>query len=195
MHRYVCVYVCMYVCVCMYVSMCVCVYVCMYYVRMYVCAYVCLCLCMFVCMYLCVYVCVCFYIDINNMPHYTVTLHALHNLSFSFTITFTFNNKKTIVEIHYNVDNNILTPSVIMNNIYINSLRSICLSVCLSISYSKASLQTCKVYRFNKFYKICKYLLTSVSFVVGQFPPIFLFVLSFHSFGYVISYTEILSSL
>ena len=29
-----------------------------------------------------------FLIDINNMPHYTVTLHALHNLSFSFTITY-----------------------------------------------------------------------------------------------------------
>ena len=61
------------------------------------------------------------------MPHYTVTLHALHNLSFSFTITFTFNNHKTKVEIHYNVDN-ILTSSLIINNIYIYSLKSICLS-------------------------------------------------------------------
>ena len=48
-----------------------------------------------------------FYIYINNMPHYIVILHALHNLSFSFTITFTFNNHKTIVEIHYSFNNNI----------------------------------------------------------------------------------------
>ena len=48
-----------------------------------------------------------FLIDINSMPHYIVILHALHNLSFSFTITFTFNNHKTLVEIHYNFDNNI----------------------------------------------------------------------------------------
>ena len=48
---------------------------------------------------------VCFFIDINSMSTYIVTLHALHNLSFSFTITFTFNNDKTIVEIHCNVDN------------------------------------------------------------------------------------------
>ena len=48
-----------------------------------------------------------FLIDINSMPHYRVMLHALHNSSFSFTITFTFNNQETIVEIHYNVDNNI----------------------------------------------------------------------------------------
>ena len=41
------------------------------------------------------------------MPHYIIILHALHNLSFSFTITFTFNKHKTIVEIHYNFDNNI----------------------------------------------------------------------------------------
>ena len=47
------------------------------------------------------------FIDINSMPHYRVILHALHNLSFSFTIT--FNNNKTTVEIHYNVNNNILT--------------------------------------------------------------------------------------
>ena len=47
------------------------------------------------------------FIDINSMPHYIVILHALHNLSFNFTITFTFNNPKTIVEIHYNFDNNI----------------------------------------------------------------------------------------
>ena len=46
-----------------------------------------------------------FLIDINSMPHYTVTLHAMHNLRFSFAITFTFNNDKTIVEIHYVNDN------------------------------------------------------------------------------------------
>ena len=42
-----------------------------------------------------------FLIDINTMPHHTVILHALQNLSFSFTITFTVNNHKTIDEIHY----------------------------------------------------------------------------------------------
>ena len=47
------------------------------------------------------------FIDINSMPRYIVILHALPNLSFSFTIT--FNNNRTIVEIHYNVNNNILT--------------------------------------------------------------------------------------
>jgi len=58
-----------------------------------------------------VYVCVCVYyvcilfIDINSMPHYIAILHALHILSFSFTITFTFNNNKTIVEIHYKASN------------------------------------------------------------------------------------------
>ena len=54
------------------------------------------------------------------MPHYIVILHALHNLSFSFTINFTFYNHKTIVEIHYNVDNSVLTSSRIINNIYIH---------------------------------------------------------------------------
>jgi len=58
------------------------------------------------------------FIYISSMSHYTVTLHALHNLSFSFTTTFTFNNNKTKVEVHYNVDNNILTSSLIINNIY-----------------------------------------------------------------------------
>jgi len=47
--------------------------------------------------------CIC----INIMPHYIVILHALHNLSFSFTISFIFSNHRAIVEIHYNVDNNI----------------------------------------------------------------------------------------
>jgi hypothetical protein len=41
------------------------------------------------------------------MPYYIVILHALRKLGFSFTITFTIKNKKTIVEIHYNVNNNI----------------------------------------------------------------------------------------
>jgi len=48
-----------------------------------------------------------FLIDINSTPHYIVILHALHNLSFSFTINFTFNNHKTIVELHYNFNKNI----------------------------------------------------------------------------------------
>ena len=71
----------------------------------------------------------CFFIYINSMLHYIVILHASHNLSFSFTITFTFNNNKTIVEVHY-VNNNILMSSLIIN-IYIHSLRSICLPVYL----------------------------------------------------------------
>ena len=75
-------------------------------------------------------------IDITSMPHHTVTLYALHNLSFSFTITFVFKSHKTIVEIHYNVGNNILTSGLIINNIYIYSPRS----VCLSTFYSSASL-------------------------------------------------------
>jgi len=43
------------------------------------------------------------------MPHYTVILHALLNLIFSFTIA--FNNNKIILEVIYtpNVNNNILT--------------------------------------------------------------------------------------
>jgi len=48
-----------------------------------------------------------FLIGINSMPNYMVILHASHNLSFSFTITFTFNDNKTIVEIRYNADDNI----------------------------------------------------------------------------------------
>jgi len=84
------------------------------------------------------------------MPLYRVILHASHNSSFSFTITFTFNDNKGIVEVHYNVDNNILRPSLIINNIYKHSPRS----VYLSIFYSKASLLIFKVYRFNKFYPL-----------------------------------------
>jgi hypothetical protein len=43
------------------------------------------------------------------MPHYTVILHALLNLIFSFTIV--FNNNKIILDVIYirNVNNNILT--------------------------------------------------------------------------------------
>jgi len=51
------------------------------------------------------------------MPHYTAILHASHKFSCSFTITFTFNNNKTIVEIHCDVDNNILTSSLVINNV------------------------------------------------------------------------------
>jgi len=49
-----------------------------------------------------------FLIDINSVPHYRVIQSALHNLSFSFALTFTFNNHNSIVEIHYNINNNIL---------------------------------------------------------------------------------------
>jgi len=42
-----------------------------------------------------------------------------------FTITFTFNNNKTIVEIYYNVNNNILTSKLTINDIYIHSVRSV----------------------------------------------------------------------
>ena len=43
------------------------------------------------------------------MPHYTVILHALFKLIFSFTVT--FNNNKFIPEVIYtrNVNKNILT--------------------------------------------------------------------------------------
>jgi hypothetical protein len=106
------------------------------------------------------------------MPHYIVILHALHNyLSFSFTISFTVNNHKTINEIHCNFYNNIFYSSLTINNIYIPSLSST--SVSLSIFYSKGSLQICKVYRFNKFYKNLQIITTSVSLLVGQLPPLF----------------------
>jgi len=68
----------------MYVCMCVFMYVCVYVcVCMYVC--VCLCMCMYVCMHVYMYV---FLNDINSMPHYTVIMHALDYLNFSFTINF-----------------------------------------------------------------------------------------------------------
>ena len=131
-----------------------------------------------------------------------VILHALHNLSFSFTIIFTLNNHKTIVEIHYNFDSNILTYNLTINNIYIylSIYLSVCLSVCLSI-YLSIYLSVC----------LSVYLSIYLSFIVERHlqiiidecfirrrpiaTSVFLFVLSFHSFGYVISYTEILSDL
>ena len=135
----------------------------------YVCVY--MCVCMYICMR--VYVlCMYFFIDINSMPHYTVTLHSSHNLRFSFTITFTFNNHKTLVEIHYNVDNHILTSSRIINIIFIHSLRSICLSTYLSFI----------VKRHWNFLKSTDLTLTRVSFVVDQLPPVFFlffFIISF----------------
>ena len=53
----------------------------------------------------CAFVVVWFFgLDLGDLytPHY---VHALHNLSFSFIITFTFNDHKTIVEIHYKFNN------------------------------------------------------------------------------------------
>jgi len=105
------------------------------------------------CLYLCVYVFFC--IEINSMPHYRVIVLALHNLSFSFTITFTFNNHGTIVEVHHNVDNNILTSSLIINNIYIHSLRSICLSTYLSFIV-KHHCKSVKPIDLTNFTNICK---------------------------------------
>jgi len=96
-----------------------------------------------------------FLIDINSTPHYIVTLHVLHNLSFSFTINFTFNNHKNIVEIHYEEDNNILTSSLIINNIYIYSLRSIYLSTYLSFVV-KRHCKYLKSTHLTNFTKICK---------------------------------------
>jgi len=46
------------------------------------------------------------------MPHCTVMLQALDYLSFSFT----FNDNKTTLEIHYNINNNILTSKHTINN-------------------------------------------------------------------------------
>ena len=69
--------------------------------------------------------CVCvfflFVILFNSMPHYMVILHTLHNLNFSFTITF-------ILIVTHNFGNNILTSKLKINNIYINSVGSIYLS-------------------------------------------------------------------
>jgi len=60
------------------------------------------------------------------MSHYIVILHAVNNLNFSFTINFT-------LIVTYNFGNDILTSKLKINNIYMNSLKSINLSVCLSI--------------------------------------------------------------
>ena len=89
------------------------------------------------------------------MPHYTVTLHASHNLSFGFTISFTFNDNKTIVEVHYSVDNNILTSGLIINNIYVHSLRPIYLSTYLSFIV-KLHCKSVKSTDLTNFTKICK---------------------------------------
>jgi len=94
-------------------------------------------------------------IDVNSMPHYRVILHAVHNLSFSFTITFTFYNPKTIVEIHYSVSNNILTSSLTINNIYIHSLGSIYLSTYLSFIVNR-HCKSVKSIDLTNFTKICK---------------------------------------
>ena len=71
---YLCVCEC--VCVCMYVCVCVCICVC-------VCMYVCVCVCICVCVCV-VCLCVVFLIYLlHSMPHYTVIVHALHNLNFN----------------------------------------------------------------------------------------------------------------
>jgi len=82
-------------------------------------------------------------------------VHALHNLSFSFTITFTFNNHKTIVEIHCNVDNNILTSSLMITNIFKHSLRSVCVSSYLSFIVTR-HCKCLKSIDLTNFTKICK---------------------------------------
>ena len=150
------------------------------------------------CVSVCLSVCVHFYIYINSMSHYTVTLHALHNLSSSFTITFIFNNHKTVVEIHYNVDNNILISSLIINNIYIHSLRSVCLSVCVSAYLSHIVKRHCKSVKTVDLKNFTKYvnIYWRVFYLSSANCHLcFLCVLSFHSFGYVIFYTEMLSGL
>ena len=96
-----------------------------------------------------------FFFDINNMPHYSVILHALHNLSFCFTMPFTFNNHKTIVAFHYNVENNIFTSSLIINNIYIHSLRPNYPSTHLPYIV-KRHCKPVKSIDLTKFTKICK---------------------------------------
>ena len=101
-------------------------------------------------------ICVCVFVDINSMPLHIVILHALHSLSFSFTITFTFNNHKTIVKVHYNFDNNILTSSLTINNIYIHSVRSVYLSTYLSFIV-KRHYKSVKSIDLTNFTKICKY--------------------------------------
>jgi len=96
-----------------------------------------------------------FFFYINIMPHYIIILHALHNLNFSFTITFTFQNHKILVEINYNVDNHILTSSLKMNNIYIHSLKSTCLSTYLSFIV-RCHCKSVESIDLTNFTKICK---------------------------------------
>jgi len=75
------------------------------------------------------------------MPHYTNTTYfALLKLQF-YNKLFHLIITKTIVKIHYNINNNILTSKLTINNINIHSLRS--------IFYSKVSLQICKVYGYT----------------------------------------------
>ena len=96
-----------------------------------------------------------FFVDINSMPHYRAILHALHNSSFSFPIPFTFNNYKTIVEFHYNVDKNILTSSLIIYNICLHSRRSVFSSTYLSYII-KRHCKSVKSIDLTNFTKICK---------------------------------------
>ena len=96
-----------------------------------------------------------FFVDINSMPHYRVILHALHNLSFIFPIPFTFNNYKTIVEFHHNVDKNILTSSLIIYNICLHSLRSVYSSTYLSYKV-KGQCKSVKSIDLTNFTKMCK---------------------------------------
>jgi len=85
------------------------------------------------------------------MPRYI----ASHNLSFSFTISFTFNDNKTIVEVHYNIHNSILTSGLIINNIDIHSLRSIYLSTYLSFIV-KLNCKSAKSIELTNLTNICK---------------------------------------
>ena len=97
---------------------------------------------------------------------------------------------------HYNVDNNVLKSKLTINSIYIHSLRSIylsiyisiylsvylsiCLSVCLSVIV-KHHCNSVKSIDLTNFTKIGRYSLASVSFVVGQLPPVIFicFIISF----------------
>jgi len=112
-----------------------------------------------------------FLIYINSMPHYTITLHASRNLRFSFTVTFTFNGNKTIVQVHYKVDNNILTSSLIINNLYIlygevNSVKNTTINTWLNdgvylrmekihVSAYSGHLQVLTTFLLKEFYIIC----------------------------------------
>jgi hypothetical protein len=71
------------------------------------------------------------------MPHYMVILNALHNLNFSFTITF------MLIVTHYNVGNNVLTSKLKISNIY-NEFSGIYLSFIVKHHCNNV---------MNKFYK------------------------------------------